>query len=1439
MLIRALCQNLGNKNMLKVKASSILKASIDKLAAGFFSAAMILFIGLGNVHADGMGGASLGQQNSEPDPDDPCDGKGNGSGTSSLFDRERLDPESLYASLESRSRFALDDGYNAEPILGGGTKPVSMFSGAENYRHIDLSLPGVYPIKLIRKYDSKTIYDSPLGFGWAFNHDRRLFEYKDLSVIIRKGCGERAKFVYTGGTYVTPAGTKGELASDGNGGFVFTFLNGNKHFYDQQGRFVAQQDAIGNRNEFSYSATKLPLIGTSNYSIDPSKPMVVAFHYQLNRIESRQANGSLTGRFIDFTYDAITGRLNKAKASDGQEVNYLHQVVQQDENSTTNGNLVKVTLANQIIHNYQYNDANDSHNLTYIQEGTGAIPFVNTYSEDDKVIAQQYGNSSVAIDFTVDFKNATLTQTIVDDEGKVVHAATEQYEFNSSGYLLGKTNDSGQTVKRSYDGQNREIATERWINDIETGTPVLQQSVEYGYDSRGNRTLIASYNGTSLLSKAVSTFNDNNQVITRSVIAPDGETRTTTYTYNTDQTLKSVDGPRTDVNDITTYAYYTNKSLKSVTNALNQTVSFDNYNNDGSAQTITDANGIKYEFAFYPNGFIKTATNNGRVTTIEWDTLNRIKKMIAPSGQSITYEYQLVTDSNPQPIATQSGFDFGNGRTGSGFDMGGRSNFTKARYMINAIEDNLGNRIELNFDAFGNNTSYSVKNSDDKVIYQTSQIFDNLGQLFKQLGNNGQSNQFNYDGHGNFSSMTTALNDAAVAEFDSLNQLKKITDPLNGSTQFSYDEYQNLNRVIDATGKVTEYEYNAFAELTKLTSPDTGISTSSYNKVGQLLTRTDARGITVTLTYDALNRIKSETFANASENVIYEYDDVADGNKGIGRLTSVTDASGTTRYVYNDFGAVSKEIRIIDGKTYTTQYHFNTNGQLSSITYPSGRILTYTFDALGQVSGLSSNYQSQSKTLASNITYLPFGPMGGLTYGNAKTLTQSYDTDYRLTAKTVNGIDDLVYGYDLTDNIISISNGLNEQNNQTFSYNKRSQLEKAEGGYGELDYSYDAIGNRLTKTDNGTVSTYTYDENSHRLKSVKAAATTNIAHDAIGNTLTKGDLTFTYNQRGRLKTAAKEGMNTNYTYNYRGERVAKLVNGVKTHFIYNLNGQLIGEADSNGAIKKEYIYLNGQRFATIDGDTLYYVHTDHLGAPIALTDEAGVVQWKAHYTPFGKAVIDVDNLDQNIRFPGQYFDNETGLHYNYFRDYDPEIGRYIQSDPIGFNGGINTYAYVGGNPVNATDLYGLSSSFHHRRVTKNAIGWGYGNGRFSLPGEVQRVDAYSGSQLPENSFWHAMRDGRINPDGTPFQTIEQARALYEKYVMDNIASCTQEGLARALHAVQDSFMGGHEGFQSWSGGMPSLSHILDDVFPSMSRRRAAEVASRNILDAYDKQCECE
>jgi len=107
---------------------------------------------------------------------------------------------------------------------------------------------------------------------------------------------------------------------------------------------------------------------------------------------------------------------------------------------------------------------------------------------------------------------------------------------------------------------------------------------------------------------------------------------------------------------------------------------------------------------------------------------------------------------------------------------------------------------------------------------------------------------------------------------------------------------------------------------------------------------------------------------------------------------------------------------------------------------------------------------------------------------------------------------------------------------------------------------------------------------------------------------------------------------------------------------------------------------------------VFYVHNDHLGTPQVMTDQSQQIVWQATYDPFGKATLLVNTVENNVRFPGQYYDQETNLHYNYYRYYDPSTGRYITSDPIGLDGGINTYGYVGGNPVRRTDVYGLCGS---------------------------------------------------------------------------------------------------------------------------------------------------
>jgi RHS repeat-associated protein len=172
---------------------------------------------------------------------------------------------------------------------------------------------------------------------------------------------------------------------------------------------------------------------------------------------------------------------------------------------------------------------------------------------------------------------------------------------------------------------------------------------------------------------------------------------------------------------------------------------------------------------------------------------------------------------------------------------------------------------------------------------------------------------------------------------------------------------------------------------------------------------------------------------------------------------------------------------------------------------------------------------------------------------------------------------------------------------------------------------------------------------------------------------------------------SKGAINAQYTYNYQGERVAKSVNGVKQYFIYSPDGKLIAEADESGVVTKEYVYLQQTPLALMTQEDVYYYHNSHLDTPMSLTNDQQEIVWQAKYDAFGKATLNSHDIESNLRFPGQYFDEESGLHYNYFRDYDPELGRYIQSDPIGLAGGMNTYAYVGGNPISRVDPLGLAS----------------------------------------------------------------------------------------------------------------------------------------------------
>src|SRR5258708_18072287 len=164
-----------------------------------------------------------------------------------------------------------------------------------------------------------------------------------------------------------------------------------------------------------------------------------------------------------------------------------------------------------------------------------------------------------------------------------------------------------------------------------------------------------------------------------------------------------------------------------------------------------------------------------------------------------------------------------------------------------------------------------------------------------------------------------------------------------------------------------------------------------------------------------------------------------------------------------------------------------------------------------------------------------------------------------------------------------------------------------------------------------------------------------------------------------------------YAHDFLGQRVAKTTSSTITQFLYDRAGHLLAESNgATAAAQTEYLWLDDMPVALVTGGNLYFIPPDHLNTPQKATDASQALAWDAVLRPFGQTEQQTFPSLTNLRFPGQYFDVEDGLHQNWFRDYDPSTGRYVESDPIGLDGGVNTYAYVGSNPIIHEDPRGLT-----------------------------------------------------------------------------------------------------------------------------------------------------
>jgi RHS repeat-associated protein len=301
--------------------------------------------------------------------------------------------------------------------------------------------------------------------------------------------------------------------------------------------------------------------------------------------------------------------------------------------------------------------------------------------------------------------------------------------------------------------------------------------------------------------------------------------------------------------------------------------------------------------------------------------------------------------------------------------------------------------------------------------------------------------------------------------------------------------------------------------------------------------------------------------------------------------------------------------------------------------------------------------------LASNITYQPFGDITSMTYGNGLVTTKTYNNRYQLNGLNIGNLKQLTYTRDNAGNITAITDTLNPSTNKSYTYDNLYRLTLANGQWGTITYAYNPVGNRTYETTNTGNTTYAY--NANKLASVSGEKTFSFNYDSNGNTTGENTKQYIYSQNQRLTQVTDTGtVLGEYVYNAKGQRVKKTVNGQTTVFHYDQNGLMISESLSTGNITAEYVYLNGQPLAKIENNNIFYYHVDHLGTPMEMTDSTGSIVWQGEFKPFGGPLSVTGSITNNLRFSGQYYDSETGLHQNWHRDYKPEVGRYVESDPI-------------------------------------------------------------------------------------------------------------------------------------------------------------------------------
>lgn len=761
------------------------------------------------------------------------------------------------------------------------------------------------------------------------------------------------------------------------------------------------------------------------------------------------------------------------------------------------------------------------------------------------------------------------------------------------------------------------------------------------------------------------------------------------------------------------FAYGPDNRVAEATDHLGRRVRY-GYDDQGRLASVAYADGAGRMYGYDGDGRLATiAGPQGAVVANEYDADGRVVGQVLADGSTFSFRYVTDTDgrvtqtevTDPAGLVRRVAFDAGHWSTdtwavGTAAEQTATAERDPQTRRVTAIVDSTG-RTSLGHDELGRVVSITELDGTPDAVATTFTYVEDSERLASVTDPSGQTTSFGYDRAGNVTRITgpagretaydydrrgrlVGVNDAAggvteigyaglhrvavtdprghtaVTFLDAGGRVAVGTDPTGISTRFGHDDLDRLVSVVDPTGAETRFGYDPVGNLVSVTDANGNTTRFARDGRGRVVTRTDPLGAVDRYAYDPAGRLVEHVDRRG---VVSQF-----GYDGLGRPTGA-------RFGVHPGGAES-----------SIEYRYDTGGRLDGVADSAYGVVDFEYDGLGRLVAESS-------------------PQGEIGYG--------YDAAGRRTRMSVTGGPETTYGYDAAGFLSTIGQGdagvsvtrdpvgrpvrLELPNGVAVDqgYDPAGYLTELDyGGEGSLGYGYDAAGRR-TAVYGSMAATGLPEPVAHAgydpANRLVAWGDTELVHDPAGNLVDDGTNTYTWDARGQL-IAVAGSTSASFAYDPFGRRVAKTVDGVTTRYLHD--GPNVVRHQTGDGPPVDYLTGLGldETLARIDGDRATTLLADGLGSVVGLVDGDGRLAARYSYEPFGAHAGDPDAdgvaTANPFGFTGRERD-ETGLYFYRARYYQPDTGRFISEDPLGFAAGDpNLYAYVANSPTNHTDPTG-------------------------------------------------------------------------------------------------------------------------------------------------------